>query len=133
LDQKIPSLPAHEVAVGFMRLGAMIGDTHSRIAAPQLKVVPIEVEWFADELRVTRASPEFRDLLGSRVLQIGNVSVQEAQRRIATVIATGSTSRSSDCSVHSSCGTLTSCTRFGLRLTPTAFLWSWTRAMVEIP
>jgi len=65
----------------------MIGDTHSRVAAPQLNVIPIELKWFGDEMHITRAASDFRDLLGARVIQIGAIPPPKALRRVVPLIA----------------------------------------------
>jgi hypothetical protein len=91
LRGRLPELEDHEVAVGFMRLAAMLGDGHTRAggdAAPApFRAYPIDLYWFSDGLFVIRAPSDRRDLLGWRLVRIGDVPVDEAVKRVSSVFA----------------------------------------------
>ncbi len=86
LDRDLPSLTTGDIVSRFIHLGALIGDTHSRVAAPQLPVAPIELRWYGSELRITRAASAFQSLLGARVVAIGGVDVGTVRTRMAPLL-----------------------------------------------
>src|SRR5688572_19984836 len=83
LRQRIPSMKDYEVVAGLQHLAALIGDGHTFLDTSGLYArFPLEGFWFGNDLRVTRAAPEYRKALGARIVSIGSVSIGEAQKRI---------------------------------------------------
>ena len=83
LRQRIPSMKDYEVVAGLQHLAALIGDGHTFLDTSGLyQRFPLEVFWFGDDLRVTRAAPEYRKALGARIVSIGSVPIGEVQKRI---------------------------------------------------
>lgn len=108
LDAKIPSLQDHEVLVGLVRLVAMLGDGHSRITLPvapdvafdrthtttppvndlrlALHHLPVRIASFPEGLFIRSATPAHRDLIGSRVLEIGKEPAEAALQKVRAVV-----------------------------------------------
>ena len=87
LRQRIPSMKDYEVVAGLQHLAALIGDGHTFLDAAGLyQRFPLEAFWFGKDLRVIRAAPEYREALGSRIVSIGSVSIEEAQKRMQRFI-----------------------------------------------
>ncbi len=86
LDRRIPELSDAEVAVGMMRIVAMAGDSHASIASP-FRTLAIGLRWFQDGLFVTAVAHEHREALGGRVVQIGDLGVDQASEVAKTVIS----------------------------------------------
>jgi hypothetical protein len=87
LRQRIPSMKDYEVVVGLQRLAALIGDGHTFLDTSGLYArFPLQTFWFGKDLRVIRAAPEYREALGSRIVSIGSVSIDEAEARIRQLI-----------------------------------------------
>ena len=87
LRQRIPSMKDYEVVAGLQHLAALIGDGHTFLDTSGLyQRFPLEAFWFGNDLRVIRAAPEYREALGSRIVSIGSVSIEEAQKRIQRFI-----------------------------------------------
>jgi hypothetical protein len=83
LRERIPSMKDYEVVAGLQHLAALIGDGHTFLDTSGLYArFPLEVFWFGNDLRVTRAAPEYRRALGARIVSIGSVPIEEAQKRI---------------------------------------------------
>jgi hypothetical protein len=83
LHERIPPMKDHEVVAGFHRLAALIGDGHTFLDASGLyQRFPLEGFWFGSDFRVIRAAPDYREALGARIVAIGSVSIDEAQKRI---------------------------------------------------
>ncbi len=89
LDAAVPTLADHQILVGMMQLVAAIGDGHSRIepsaVLPPLASLPLALYWFTDGLFVTRADVRWADLLGARLVRIGDCPIESAIPEIATV------------------------------------------------
>jgi len=78
LKRAVPSLADHEVVVGLMHLLALPGDAHTNLARwSAFHSLPLELTRLADGLYVTAADAEHADLLGSRVVAIGERPVDE--------------------------------------------------------
>ena len=96
LDAKIPSLSDSEIIIGMLRLTAMIGDGHTRLAwAAQFPRVPIQFSWFGKELRVWRVGKEFSQANAARLVKVDGVSVEEILRRSRDYIPQGESEGSS--------------------------------------
>lgn len=90
LDEDIPRLNSAAIMVGFQRLAAMIGDGHTFVRTHDVyHSLPLEAFWFGNELRIIRASTDHRNLLGARIIGLGEVSIVEANQRIQSVVAQG--------------------------------------------
>jgi hypothetical protein len=85
LDLAIPNLQSHEVVVGMMRLVAMVGDAHTELSGvgDNFRRFPLNVYWFANELRVTRIASRYKEAAGAKVIKIGETGVIEANARLA--------------------------------------------------
>lgn len=108
LDAKIPFLQDHEVMVGLARLVAMLGDGHSRITLPvapdvayershtttpppsdprlALHHLPVRIALFPEGLFIRAATPEHRDLIGARVLEIGKGPADAALQKVRALV-----------------------------------------------
>jgi len=87
LDARIPLLNTDEIVVGLLRVVAMIGDAHTSLRPPKaFQWYPIGLYQFGKELRVLRTAPEYKHLLGLRVVRVGKTDIaaayQQAQRLI---------------------------------------------------
>jgi hypothetical protein len=92
LDEKIPQLQRHEIIVEIGRLGAMIKDSHTGIGTFRQEAIafhrlPIEMSYFADGVFIVRAAPQYRALLGARVLKVGSAEVKTALDSVANFIS----------------------------------------------
>ena len=82
LDARIPQLQNNDIVMGLSRIVAMIGDGHTHLRWGRLyKGVPLQLFWFGNQLRVTGASAKYRKVIGTRIVEIGGVSVTEAYAR----------------------------------------------------
>ncbi|MEN8375413.1 MAG: hypothetical protein ABFS34_08195 [Gemmatimonadota bacterium] len=83
LDARVPDLSTDQMVVEFARLVAMIGDGHTRLwLTPNdengFRQVPILLYWLEGELRVLGIDERFNEVLGGRVIGIGDRSAVEA-------------------------------------------------------
>ena len=91
LDERIPSLSRHQIIVEMARIVAMVGDGHTNIAPTRdpkigFRALPIKLYLFKDGLFVRSAERNHANLVGARVLKVGNASVEEAISRAREII-----------------------------------------------
>jgi uncharacterized protein (TIGR03437 family) len=86
LTQSIPQLSDDQITVRIMQLVAMVGDAHTVAYSPLFADLPIRFRWFSDGLFVNAAVPEYSQALGAKVMQIGNLPVDQAYGLVSTVI-----------------------------------------------
>lgn len=88
LDAAIPSLQEHQIIVRMLQITAKVGDAHTYVHLPQgFKRYPISLYWFGNELRVVRATKDYIDALGARVVKIAETSIGEVQARLLSVLS----------------------------------------------
>jgi tetratricopeptide (TPR) repeat protein len=92
LRDSIPRLPAHRIIVGFARLLASIGDGHTSLplyfaAGVDFHVLPYRLGVYDDGVYVEAADRAYAELVGRRVTAIGDVRIDEALRRVASLIS----------------------------------------------
>jgi hypothetical protein len=87
LNDSVSTTPDNEIIVGLMKSIATAGDVHTHVnmlpCAQKLRRVPICFYWFSDGLYVIKASEQFADILGSRVVELGGVQPELLRRRMA--------------------------------------------------
>jgi hypothetical protein len=87
LRERIPSMKNYQVVVGLQHLAALIGDGHTFLDTRGLyERFPLEVFWFGNDLRVTRAPPEYRQVLGKKIVAIGSFSISDVQSKLQQLI-----------------------------------------------
>ena len=107
LGERIPGLADHEVVVGLARLVALLRDGHSRLTLPvgpgadtqshsatpdaraglAFRALPVQFYLFGDGLYVLAASPEHRELVGAKILEIGGLTAEAALEAVRPVVA----------------------------------------------
>lgn len=88
LDAEIPGLDDREVVARLVRLAAMIGDGHTRVALPRSYVsYPIGVRRFGDQYRVIRATGAGDPALGMRLVAIEGAPVESVAVKLDALLA----------------------------------------------
>ena len=86
LYERVPSLSEDEILVGLARLVAMVKDGHTSIIPRsyfRTGIFPVKFYAFSDGIFVQKAAPEYREMVGGRVVEIGNVSAEEAFKAVS--------------------------------------------------
>ena len=91
LASRIPTLPRHAIIAGMMKIVAMIGDGHTNIYPTRDAVIgfhsfPIAAYRFKDGWFIRTADSAHASVVGSRILKIGGVPIEEAYRRVKPYI-----------------------------------------------
>lgn len=98
--KRIPELKDHQIAVEFMKLGALIGDGHTAVQPTTLRRYPIWLMWLKDGLFVVASTKDHKDLLKARVVAVGKTPVDEAARAVAAVAASDNASGAKNASAN---------------------------------
>lgn len=91
LDERIPTLARHQIIVAMARIVAMVGDGHTNIAPTRdpkigFRPFPLKLYFFKDGLYVRAGSREHSDVVGARIVKIGNVSTEQAYDAVRGII-----------------------------------------------
>ena len=83
LDAALPTLQPHQIVVRLQQITALVGDGHTTVHLPaSFQRYPLGLWWFGNELRVTGAGKEYPQALGTRVIKIGGVPLDEVMTRV---------------------------------------------------
>lgn len=84
LKTKIPQLSDEEVFVGMMRMMAVLHQGHVALfIIPNNRYLPVHFYAFPEGIFIIDAADEYKNLIGSRVLTLGSMPVEEALRKMA--------------------------------------------------
>ncbi|MEX1138502.1 MAG: tetratricopeptide repeat protein [Bacteroidota bacterium] len=91
LDERIPSLARHQIIVDLARIVAAVGDGHTGIGflySPTVgfRYYPLALYLFKDGLFVYAADPQYRSIVGGRVITIGNATAGQAIEAVRDLI-----------------------------------------------
>ncbi|MEZ5344918.1 MAG: hypothetical protein R2681_05100 [Pyrinomonadaceae bacterium] len=91
LDSRIPDLKRHEIIAELMRIVAMTGDGHTRLrfelATGRDGIFPVAFYRFEDGLYVKKAAKEYEEVVGAKILKIGNDTAESALQKAAELTA----------------------------------------------
>jgi hypothetical protein len=88
LNARIPKLQPHEIIVGLQSILASVSDAHTELSGfgSGFRRFPLNVYWFGKELRVTRIASAYKRGSGARVVQIGDVGIDEVAKRLDQLV-----------------------------------------------
>jgi len=90
LYDAVPKMTDDEIVVGLMKLVAMVKDGHTNLIPRQFVtsgIYPIRLYKFSDGVYVQKAAPAYADMVGAKVLRIGNATIEDAMAAVAPVVA----------------------------------------------
>jgi uncharacterized protein (TIGR03437 family) len=92
LRAQIPALTDAEFYVGLARLIAMAGDAHTLIylnaaaSVAGFRQLPLEFRWLDEGVFVTGAAPDYSRALGTRLIGVGDLSIDDVVQKLGAVI-----------------------------------------------
>jgi tetratricopeptide (TPR) repeat protein len=91
LHERIPALARHQIIVELARIAAMVGDGHTNVAPTRdpkigFRSLPVKLYLFSDGMFVRAAERGHAELVGARVLKIGDATTEEAVARAREII-----------------------------------------------
>jgi uncharacterized protein (TIGR03437 family) len=89
LQATLSTLTDAQFYVGLAQLVAMPGDAHTYLYlgnAPGFQTLPLHLRWLGDGVFVTSAGPEYTAALGTRLIAVGGLPIDDVIGRLGTVI-----------------------------------------------
>lgn len=93
LDAQVPTLTDAEFDVGLAKLVALAGDEHTTLlftggnsVKAGFQQFPLQFRWLDDGVFVTAAASEYSRALGTRLVGVGNSSIDDVVRQLERVI-----------------------------------------------
>ena len=91
LDERIPALARHQIVVELARIAASVGDGHTNVAPTRdpkvgFRTLPFRLYLFEDGLFVRAAGRGHAELLGARVVKVGDATPEEAVARAREIV-----------------------------------------------
>lgn len=89
LQANLTTLTDAQFFVNLAQLVAMPGDAHTYLylsAAPGMQTFPFHLRWLDDGVFVTSAAPEYVETLGTRIIAISGVPIDQVIQQLGTVI-----------------------------------------------
>lgn len=91
LKKDVPQLKDYEIRCRLAQIVALVGDAHTSVwldfSQNGNKTYPISLEWFGNELRVILTEKDKKEILGLRIKEINNVTVEEVMKRVNSLIS----------------------------------------------
>jgi hypothetical protein len=86
LDRRLGQMNGDEIYVGLNRIANLVGDGHTRVAfRGDAAELPLRIQRFGDDYRVTFVAPGQEKALGMRVLKIQDVPITRAREILLTM------------------------------------------------
>lgn len=91
LDERIPRLARHQIITELARIVATVGDGHTNVAPTRdpkigFRAYPVRFYLFKEGLFVRAAETAHAELVGARVLKLGDATAEEAVARAAEIV-----------------------------------------------
>jgi hypothetical protein len=89
LYDRASSLSDPEIRTRIQALVASIGDPHTDVGWPSpspFRSLPLTFYWFDDGIYVTEAPTDYQELLGGKLLAIGNAGIDEATGKLTALV-----------------------------------------------
>jgi tetratricopeptide (TPR) repeat protein len=86
LHDRVPQMNEDEIVVGLMRITAMIKDGHTNLiprAYFRSGLFPFKVYQFSDGLFVQKAAPEYAEMVGGKIVKIGDLNADEVFKTVS--------------------------------------------------
>jgi hypothetical protein len=92
IESRLPSLTRHGVIVELEKLDALVGDGHSNVGPWRdsliaFRSLPVAFYWFDQGLMIRAADSAHASLIGAKVVDLGNLSVDSAIARVRPLIS----------------------------------------------
>ena len=89
VSERLDELDALGIQAELVALAASLGDSHTRVVAPELTdqdALPLGWHWFADGLRLLAAPEQHADALAGELTHVGGVGLEEVAERLGRYV-----------------------------------------------
>jgi hypothetical protein len=90
LSNRIPTISDAEIRTGLQAIVAAIEDPHTDVAwsyPRPFRLLPLSFYWFDDGIYITAAPAQYQNLLGGKVLAVGDTPIDDAARILTVLVA----------------------------------------------
>jgi len=87
LKERIDNSDIYSIVMEIARIVAAIGDAHTAVALPRHNRLPFECYWFQEGIFITAALPKFKDLLHTKVVKVGGMSIDNVIERLSRIVS----------------------------------------------
>lgn len=88
LKSRVKDLSDEEIFVELKKITARFKDAHTSIYTEEYKVYPITLKYFSDDLRVISSLAEDKEILGERLVKIGQTDIKIVGKLIGETVST---------------------------------------------
>jgi hypothetical protein len=89
LYNRAPALSDPQLRTGLLELVASIEDAHTDVTWPSpspFQLLPLSLYWFDDGIYVIGAAAQYQNLVGGRVVSVGQTSIEDATRILTALV-----------------------------------------------
>lgn len=90
LGNSVSTASNNDIIVGIMKSIATAGDVHTHVSmrpsAQKLRRMPVRFYWFSDGLFIIKASEQYAEFLGSRIVELGGVSPESLVEQMGDIL-----------------------------------------------
>lgn len=86
LKAKLPSMDQEEILVGFMKIIASVGDSHTTLGYRPQQGLPLMLYWFKDGIAVLNTTGEYKNILYGRITALGNKPIEDIVAALKAII-----------------------------------------------
>jgi hypothetical protein len=88
LKKDLPHLAYYQVLIRLLQITASVGDGHTYVHLPaDMKRYPVTLYWFGKELYAIRATENYRQALGKKVIKINGLPLADVMQKISTILS----------------------------------------------
>ncbi len=89
LYNRVPTITDSEIRTGLQALVASIEDPHTDVEWPYpqpFRSLPLTFYWYDDGMYITAAPAQYQNLLGGKVVSIGQTTIDDATQRLTPLV-----------------------------------------------
>ena len=88
LKKDLPGLADYQVIIRLLQITANIGDGHTYVHLPaDMKRYPVTLYWFGKDLYTIRATENYKQALGKKLVKINGLPLTDAMQKISTILS----------------------------------------------
>lgn len=90
LKTKIDTLDESEIFISLLEIVSSVGDSHTNVVANNLYLFnyyPFKGYWFKDGFYITSVSENYKQILGKKLVRVGNTSINEVFEKMKKYIS----------------------------------------------
>ena len=87
IENNLTKMNRSEIITSIMNLIASIGDGHTYYMIDSLKIFPVQIYSFENGYYLTNITSPYKDLIGTKLIEINNIPIKKIQANIKDLIS----------------------------------------------